>query len=81
MLFIGGVGVFIGFALSLPGVSTRRVVGATTEMIVGFNLAGDSDESGPQTRTGTNATPRGGLANDKESETSDSDKPWKLPRS
>jgi hypothetical protein len=80
VLFIGGVGSFIGFALSLPGVSARRVAGATTEMIVGYNLTDGSGESGHQTRTGTNATATESLAKDGANETPDSDKPWKLPR-
>ena len=37
-LFIGGVGSFIGFALTLPGVSVWRVVGGTAGVIVGYNL-------------------------------------------
>jgi hypothetical protein len=37
-LFIGGVGSFIGFALSLPGVSVWRVAGGTAGVLVGYNL-------------------------------------------
>ena len=38
-LFIGGVGAFIGFALSLPGVSVWRVAGGTAGVLVGYNLS------------------------------------------
>src|ERR1700752_2025255 len=36
-IFIGPMGAFIGFALTLPGVSTKRVLGGTAGMIVAHN--------------------------------------------
>ena len=45
-LFIGAVGSFIGFALSLPGVSVSRVAGATSGLIVGYDPVNGADGSG-----------------------------------
>jgi hypothetical protein len=39
-LVLAGFGAFIGFALSLPGVSASRIAGATAGTIVAYNVPG-----------------------------------------
>lgn len=52
-LLIGALGSFIGFALSLPGVSAERVAGATIEMFIGYNpVEGPPAEGGIHQVTG-----------------------------
>jgi hypothetical protein len=77
-LFIGAVGSFIGFALSLPGVSASRVAGATSGLIIGYDPVNGGDESGQQ---GTAQAPRNAAQPEAASPDPQREpRPWERPR-
>ncbi|VTT97580.1 unnamed protein product [Gemmataceae bacterium] len=76
-IFIGAVGSFIGFALTLPGVSASRVAGATSGMIIGYdpvNGGSDPDQAPAQDAQ------RGGRSGATPPDPQREPRPWDRPR-